>query len=95
MWTLGPNRQQENRRYSRERTMKVLIVGATGTIGKPLMAELMLRRHSVTGNSRSAAQIQEIENVSGAIFFAEVRDAKLPRHDRLEALHRPMNDHER
>ena len=75
--------------------MKVLLVGATGKIGKPLMAEPVLQCHSVTGNSRSAAQIQEIENVSGAIFFAEVLDAKLPRHDRLEALHHPMKDHER
>jgi len=75
--------------------MKVLLVGATGKIGKPLMAEPVLQCHSVTGNSRSAAQIQEIENVSGAIFFAEVLDAKPPRYDRLEALDHPMNDHER
>ena len=53
--------------------MKVLVTGASGFIGRPLVSLLTARGHSVRGMVRRAAEAQEISGIE--IEVGDVRDA--------------------
>lgn len=55
--------------------MKVFIAGATGAIGRPLLAELRLRGHEVAGLSRSDANDRTIRERGGTPVRADLFDA--------------------
>jgi nucleoside-diphosphate-sugar epimerase len=45
-------------------TMNVFVAGASGAIGRPLVAELVRRGHAVTGMTRSDAGATALANLS-------------------------------
>jgi putative NADH-flavin reductase len=47
--------------------MKVFIAGASGSIGQPLVAELIRQGHSVTGMTHSDAGAQKMEKAGAAV----------------------------
>lgn len=47
--------------------MKILIAGASGAIGQPLVAELIQQGHTVTGMTRSDAGAQKLERAGAAV----------------------------
>jgi nucleoside-diphosphate-sugar epimerase len=56
--------------------MKVFVAGATGVIGRPLVKLLRAAGHSVTGTTRSASKIAEIEALGGTGVVADAFDAE-------------------
>ena len=54
--------------------MKVLLAGATGTIGKPLVARLREAGHTVIGISRSATGVEWLEREGATAIHADVLD---------------------
>jgi nucleoside-diphosphate-sugar epimerase len=55
--------------------MRVFVAGATGAIGRPLIAELIRQGHQVTGMTRSEAGAQWLKNTGAATAQASVLDA--------------------
>ena len=47
--------------------MKVFVAGATGAIGRPLVAELVRQGHTVTGMTRSKASIQGLKELGAEV----------------------------
>lgn len=56
--------------------MKFFIAGGTGAIGRPLIAELLDKGHSVTALTRSADKAQSLADVGAAPAIADVFDAE-------------------
>ena len=56
--------------------MKVFLAGATGVIGRPLVGLLRAAGHTVTGTSRSAAKLGEIEQLGAAGVAVDAFDAE-------------------
>jgi nucleoside-diphosphate-sugar epimerase len=56
--------------------MKVFLAGATGVIGRPLIGLLQNAGHSVTGTTRSAAKIPEIEKLGATGVAVDAFDAE-------------------
>ncbi len=56
--------------------MKVFVAGATGVIGRPLIGLLRTAGHSVTGTTRSAAKLAEIEKLGAAGVAVDAFDAE-------------------
>jgi nucleoside-diphosphate-sugar epimerase len=56
--------------------MRIFIAGATGVIGRPLVAELIREGHSVTAMSRSEAGSQRLTALGAKIAIANVFDAR-------------------
>jgi nucleoside-diphosphate-sugar epimerase len=54
--------------------MKVLLAGATGTIGRPLVARLREAGHAVIGISRSATGVEWLEREGATAVHADVLD---------------------
>jgi nucleoside-diphosphate-sugar epimerase len=54
--------------------MKIFIAGATGVIGRPLVAELIRQGHTVTALSRSAASSQRLAALGAKIAVANAFD---------------------
>lgn len=54
--------------------MKVLLAGATGTIGRPLVARLHEAGHSVIGISRSASGVEWLKHKGATAIHADVLD---------------------
>lgn len=54
--------------------MKVLVAGATGAIGRPLVVKLVERGHEVTGMTRSASRRHEIEWLGAKSVVADALD---------------------
>jgi nucleoside-diphosphate-sugar epimerase len=54
--------------------MKILIAGATGVIGRPLVAELIRQGHSVSALSRSEASSQRLIALGASAVVANVFD---------------------
>lgn len=54
--------------------MKVLVAGATGAIGPPLVVELIGRGHEVTGMTRSKAKQAKIESLGAKAVVADALD---------------------
>jgi nucleoside-diphosphate-sugar epimerase len=55
--------------------MRVLVVGASGVIGRPLIQQLAERGHQVTGTSRSAARAGELRPLGAEPAVLDVLDA--------------------
>ena len=56
--------------------MNVFLAGATGVIGRPLIGLLRDAGHSVTGTTRSAAKLAEIEKLGGKGVAVDAFDAE-------------------
>ncbi|AMN41848.1 NAD-dependent epimerase/dehydratase family protein [Rhodoplanes sp. Z2-YC6860] len=56
--------------------MKVFLAGATGVIGRPLIGLLRNAGHAVTGTTRSAAKIPEIEKLGAVGVAVDAFDAE-------------------
>jgi nucleoside-diphosphate-sugar epimerase len=56
--------------------MNIFVAGATGVIGRPLVKLLRHAGHDVTGTTRSAAKIAEIEKLGGKGVVADALDAE-------------------
>jgi len=54
--------------------MKVLVAGATGAIGRPLVAKLVERGHEVTGMTRSESRRERIESLGARSVVADALD---------------------
>ncbi|VTT98842.1 NAD-dependent epimerase/dehydratase OS=Granulicella mallensis (strain ATCC BAA-1857 / DSM 23137 / MP5ACTX8) GN=AciX8_0978 PE=4 SV=1: NAD_binding_10 [Gemmataceae bacterium] len=55
--------------------MNVFVAGASGAIGRPLVAELIRRGHAVTGMTRSEAGAEALSTLSAAVVRASAFDA--------------------
>lgn len=55
--------------------MNVFVAGASGAIGRPLIAELVRRGHTVTGMTRSNAGARAIAELGGAVARVSAFDA--------------------
>jgi nucleoside-diphosphate-sugar epimerase len=55
--------------------MNVFVAGATGAIGRPLIAELLRRGHTVTGMTRSEAGAKGLEKLGAAVARVSALDA--------------------
>ncbi len=55
--------------------MKVFVAGATGAIGRPLVAELVRQGHAVTGMTRSKASTQGLKELGAEVALVDVLDA--------------------
>jgi nucleoside-diphosphate-sugar epimerase len=56
--------------------MKIFVAGATGVIGRPLVKLLRAAGHTVTGTTRSAGKIADIEALGGTGVVADAFDAE-------------------
>jgi putative NADH-flavin reductase len=67
--------------------MKVLLIGATGRVGRPVLRELLSRGHSVTAFARDpgplADELPAVETVAGDAFDAVQVGAAIGDHDVL------------
>lgn len=54
--------------------MRVLVAGATGAIGRPLVVELVGRGHEVTGMTRSESKRGQIESLGAKAVVADALD---------------------
>ena len=55
--------------------MRVLVVGASGVIGRPLVRQLTEQGHQVTGTSRSAARAGQLRSLGAEPAVLDVLDA--------------------
>src|SRR6516165_4193970 len=55
--------------------MKVFVAGATGAIGRPLVAELVRQGHAVTGMTRSRARTQGLKELGAEVALVDALDA--------------------
>lgn len=55
--------------------MKIFVAGASGAIGKPLIAELIRQGHTVTAMSQSEADAQALKEQGAADEIADALDA--------------------
>jgi nucleoside-diphosphate-sugar epimerase len=55
--------------------MRVFVAGASGAIGRPLVAKLIAAGHEVTGMTRSEARAEEIRAAGGDAAVVDVFDA--------------------
>jgi nucleoside-diphosphate-sugar epimerase len=55
--------------------MNVFVAGASGAIGRPLIAELVRRGHTVTGMTRSDAGARALANLGAAVARVSAFDA--------------------
>jgi nucleoside-diphosphate-sugar epimerase len=55
--------------------MKVFVAGATGAIGRPLVAELVRQGHAVTGMTRSKASTQGLKELGAEVALVDALDA--------------------
>src|SRR5262249_36860005 len=56
-------------------TMNVFVAGASGAIGRPLVAELVRRGHTVTGMTNSDAGARALADLGAAVARVNVFDA--------------------
>jgi nucleoside-diphosphate-sugar epimerase len=55
--------------------MRILVVGASGVVGRPLVSQLAERGHQVTGTSRSAARAGQLRSLGAEPAVLDVLDA--------------------
>src|SRR5262249_22952018 len=65
----------KRRRTERRTTMRVFVAGATGAIGRPLVAELVRQGHAVTGMTRSNASTQGLKELGAEVALVDALDA--------------------
>src|SRR3954466_12304493 len=56
--------------------MNVFVAGASGAIGRPLIAELVRRGHTVTGMTRSDAGARALADLGAAVARVSAFDAE-------------------
>src|SRR5262249_41234437 len=66
---------RKRRRTERRTTMKVFVAGATGAIGRPLVAELVRQGHAVTGMTRLKASTQGLKELGAEAALVDALDA--------------------
>src|SRR5262249_30674800 len=66
---------RRRRRTERRTTMRVFVAGATGAIGRPLIAELVRRGHAVTGMTRSEAGARGLKELGAEVALVDALDA--------------------
>jgi len=54
---------------------RIFVAGASGAIGRPLVAELVRRGHEVTGMTRSEAGARHLADTGAAVTRVSVFDA--------------------
>ena len=59
--------------------MRVLVIGASGVIGRPLISQLAERGHQVTGTSRSAARAGQLRALGAEPAVLDVLDERAVR----------------
>ena len=59
--------------------MRVLVIGASGVIGRPLISQLAERGHQVTGTSRSAARAGQLQALGAEPAVLDVLDERAVR----------------
>src|SRR4051794_18502896 len=55
--------------------MKVFVAGATGAIGRPLVAELVRQGHAITGMTRLKASTQGLKELGAEVALVDALDA--------------------
>jgi nucleoside-diphosphate-sugar epimerase len=60
--------------HRQENTMHVFVTGGTGTIGTPVVAELLAHGHTVTGLARSDRSTAELESAGAAVVRGDLSD---------------------
>jgi len=55
--------------------MRVFVAGASGAIGRPLVAELIRQGHQVTGITRRASSLEHLAKLGATILEVDVFDA--------------------
>ena len=55
--------------------MRIFVAGASGAIGRPLVAELVRQGHIVTGMSRSEAGVQRLRDLGATVAQVSAFDA--------------------
>jgi nucleoside-diphosphate-sugar epimerase len=60
----------------REQQMRVLVAGASGAIGEPLIAELLKHGHSVVGMTTSETRARNLERQGAEAAIVDALDAK-------------------
>jgi nucleoside-diphosphate-sugar epimerase len=56
--------------------MRIFVAGATGTLGLPLVRELVAKNHQVTGLTRSAEKRRTLEQAGATVAVADALNAK-------------------
>ena len=64
--------------------MRVLVAGATGVIGRPLVEQLRDAGHEVIGTTRSAARAETVRGLGGAPLIVDALDTDALRRAVLE-----------
>jgi NAD(P)-dependent dehydrogenase (short-subunit alcohol dehydrogenase family) len=59
--------------------MRVFVAGATGAIGRPLVASLLAAGREVTGSTRSAERAEGIRGMGAEAAYASALGVKPPR----------------
>ena len=65
--------------------MRVFVAGATGVIGRPLVAELLAGGHDVVGSTRSAERAEQLSELGVEPVVLDARDADALRGAVIEA----------
>src|SRR5215208_2964960 len=65
--------------------MRVLVAGATGVIGRPLVKQLHEAGHDVVGTTRSKERAETIRKVGGKPVVVDARDTEAMRRVVIEA----------
>ncbi len=61
--------------------MKVFVAGATGAIGRPLIAEPVRQGHRVPGMTPSAAGTQGLKDIGAAVALVDELEAEAVEED--------------
>ena len=70
-----PPCRTHNKRQPGECYLKIFVAGASGAIGRPLIAELVRRGHEVTGMTRSEAGARDLADLGAAVARVSAFDA--------------------
>ncbi|MGA9634590.1 MAG: NAD-dependent epimerase/dehydratase family protein, partial [Solirubrobacterales bacterium] len=65
--------------------MRVLVAGATGVIGRPLVEQLRQAGHEVVGTTRSDQRAQTIRELGGEPVVVDARDTDALRRAVVQA----------
>src|SRR5690348_8018262 len=66
-----PRRRQPNEAIG----MRILVAGATGAVGRPLVAQLVADGHSIVGPTRSAPKAASLRTLGAEAMVADALDA--------------------